>query len=371
MNRSINYEQNRELEDNDIGNESSLYEITLYQRKYTIAIGKDRSVPERRNFYYVPVYLIYKGKVKSQIGAFEFESSEKNEKARIQPCLDKENDFDLNRLGGIVLYHFVDDMFMKQTESEMSPAELSELEYEYQNKKRKTEISIENGEKEDKDEEEDDFFNLTIPKNKISKQINSSDKLLKDGLFVLDKNKKLPETLLEETKEDSLVMKKEYNEKMSKKGTWVEKFMKNRQYDIVETESNGNCFFDAIRIAFSQIGYITTVDKLRALLSNEVTEELFDTYKTLFLNADGEKKEIENQMRIISKTNSELRKRMEKITETSERDKIRKNAKELIIKHDSLKEQLQNAKTMLNEFEFMRDVDSIEKLREVIKTTRY
>ena len=43
-----------------------------------------------------------------------------------------------------------------------------------------------------------------------------TDELLKDGLFVLDKNKKLPETLLEETKEDSIKQKKKFSEKSSK-----------------------------------------------------------------------------------------------------------------------------------------------------------
>ena len=122
MNRSINYDQNRDLEVDDIGYESPIYEITLYDRKYMIAVGKNRKVPEKKNKYYVPVYLVYKDRIKSQIGAFEFESAEKNEKARLQPFLDKEGDLDLNRLGDIILYHFTDDLFMKQTQAEVSPA---------------------------------------------------------------------------------------------------------------------------------------------------------------------------------------------------------------------------------------------------------
>ena len=143
MNRSIHYDQNRDLEPDDIGHESPIYEITLYDRKYMIAVGKNRKVPEKKHTYYIPVYLVYKERVKSQIGAFEFESAEKNEKARLQPFLDKDGDLDLNRLGDIILYHFIDDLFMKQTQAEVSPVEINELEYEHQSKKRKTDTEKE------------------------------------------------------------------------------------------------------------------------------------------------------------------------------------------------------------------------------------
>jgi hypothetical protein len=370
MSRNINYDENREIEDDDIGYESPLYEITLFDRKYIITIGKDRKVPEKKNAYYFPVYLVYKHRIKSQIGAFEYESVEKNMKARIEPFLDKERDIDLNRMGDIILYHFVDDLFMKQTHAEVSPIEMNELEYEYQSKKRTKD------EKDEKDEidqyDNDDVLSLKIPKGKESKQITHSDELLKDGFFVLDKNRKLPETLLEETKEDSIKQKKKYSEKGSKKSsTWIERFMKNNDYDIVETLDNGDCLFDTIRLAFSQIGYITTIQKLRAILSNEVTDEIFQTYKNLFLSAEQEKESIDKRMRVISVTVKDLKKRLEKITEKEERKKIIDNIKNITEEYQKIKEELLSTESMISEFKFMRGIENIENLREVIKTTSY
>lgn len=368
MSQNIYYDQNRDLETDDIGYESNMYVITLYQRKYIIAVGKERKIPEKRNKYYIPAYLIYKNRVKSQIGAFEFESVEKNANARIQHFLDKEGDLDLNRLGDILLYHFVDDTFLKQTQSEVSPAEISELEFDYQHK-----IREKKSEEEKKDElvEEDDTLSLVLPKTKQSNQMVQSNELLKDGLFILDKNKKLPETLLEETKEDSLRKRKEYNEKGSKKSAWIEKFMKNNDYDIVETLSNGDCLFDAIRIAFAQIGYVTTVEKLRALLSNNVTDEIFQTYRNLYLNAEQEKQNIEQRMRVISKTVKEMKKRLEHITSKDERASIIDNTKKITEEYQKIKEELVNTNALIQEFQFMRGVNNIEELREVIKTTNY
>lgn len=369
MNRSIHYDQNRDLEPDDIGHESPLYEITLYDRKYMIAVGKNRKVPEKKHAYYIPVYLVYKQHIKSQIGAFEFESAEKNDKARLQPFLDKEGDLDLNRLGDIILYHFTDDLFMKQTEAEVSPAEINELEYENQSKKRgKTEESIQ---EEKEKEDEDDPLTLTIPKGKQSKQMKKTDDLLKDGIFVLDKDKKLPETLLEETKEDSIKQKKNYSDKGSKKSAWIERFMKNNDYDIVETHANGDCLFDTIRIAFSQIGYNTTIAKLRAILSNEVTDTIFQTYKNLYLGGEDSKKVTEQRMRIISKTVKELKQRLEKITEKTERKKIFDNIKQITKEYETIKEDLIGTNKIIEDFQFMKGVDTLEELREVIKTTSY
>ena len=369
MNRSIHFDQNHDLEHDDIGYQSNLYEITLYDRKHLIAVGKERKVQDKKHSYYIPVYLVYKNKVKSQIGAFEFESAEKNEKARIQPFLDREGELDLNRFGDIILYHFVDDLFMKQSQTEISPAEISELEYEFQSKKHTRDEEIKHGEKETNDE--DDPLTLVIPKEKQSKQIRQSDELLKDGLFVLDKNKKLPDVLLEETKDDSTKLKKEYSEKGAKKMSWMERFMKNNEYDIVETQANGDCLFDTIRLAFSQIGYITTTEKLRALLSNEVTDDIFQTYRNLYLNADGEKQTIEQRIRVISGTVKELKKRLEKITEKEERKRILENIKEIVKEYETKKEELKSTNEMIEEFEFMRGVSTIEELREVVKTTNY
>lgn len=369
MNRSIHYDQNRDLEPDDIGYESPIYEITLYSRKYMIAVGKNRKVTEKKHTYYIPVYLVYKQRVKSQIGAFEFESAEKNDKARLQPFLDKEGDLDLNRLGDIILYHFTDDLFMKQTEAEVSPAEISELEYENQSKKRgKTEESIQ---EEKEKEDEDDPLTLTIPKGKQSTQIQKTDDLLKDGLFVLDKDKKLPDTLLEETKEDSIKQKKNYSDKGSKKSAWIERFMKNNDYDIVETNANGDCLFDTIRIAFSQIGYNTTIAKLRAILSNEVTDTIFQTYKNLYLGGEDSKKVTEQRMRIISKTVKDLKHRLEKITEKTERKKIFDNIKQITEEYETIKEDLSGTNKIIEDFQFMKGVDTLEELRQVINTTSY
>ena len=56
--------------------------------------------------------------------------------------------------------------------------------------------------------------------------------------------------------------------------------MKNSNYDIVDTVTNGDCFFDAVRIALEQEkGDSTSIIKLRKIISDEITDDMFEQYK--------------------------------------------------------------------------------------------
>jgi chromosome segregation ATPase len=71
------------------------------------------------------------------------------------------------------------------------------------------------------------------------------------------------------------------------------------------------------------------IEKLRALLSNNLTDEIFQTYRNLYLNADQEKQNVEQRMRVIAKTVKELKKRLEQITSKDERTNLLNNIKKI------------------------------------------
>jgi len=378
--RGIYFEQSRDLDEMDIGYESNLYEITIFGRIHTIAIGKHRKVPDIRHGYYIPVYLIYKGRVKSQIGAFQFESAEKSEKAQIQPFLDKEGEFDLNRFSDLILYHFADDAFFYDTHSEMTPAEIGEIESEYISEQ------VEKSKNTDKSTEEEDLSEesgaLVLTESDLKKQeqknrnksssLKSADILLRSGIFEHDTTRKAPETLLEETKDQASNLRKEYQKGSHKTSApWIEKFMQNREFNIIETSDNGDCLFDSIRVAFSQIGYITTIDKLRSILVSELTDEQYELYRTLYLNTVLEKEEIERRMKTIVKTVDDFKKRLAKTVDKSDRDKLIKSAKAVETEYKGLKGNLSFTKEMLEDVDFMKGIDTIDGLREFIKTPSF
>jgi hypothetical protein len=46
------YEESRILEEEDIGYETPLYNITIYDKPFLIAVGKERKLIQKKNTYY-------------------------------------------------------------------------------------------------------------------------------------------------------------------------------------------------------------------------------------------------------------------------------------------------------------------------------
>jgi hypothetical protein len=369
MNKNMYYEENRNLEDEDVGYDSPLYTITIYDKHFLLSIGKERKLVTKKNYFYFPVYLMNKNQVQSQIGALEFESTKEKKEDRIKPYLDSSGDIDLNRLGDIIFYSFADYDYFHAITVNITPASISEMETKYANK-----ISEELEESSENEYEEDllpETFELNESDIKRSKAIVHSEKVLKDGVFDIDRSIKRPVTLPEETKEDSIATKKEYRER--KNPTWIETHMKNNHFDIVETDDNGDCLFDTIRIAYEQLGYKTTIQKLRALVAKEATDEMFTEYRELYQGAIGEKADIEKELRRLVTVNKELKKRLKTIppTDKTQRNKIIKDANEISGKHKDLKEKLDDNSKLLSEFSFMANVDTLDKLREYIQHSSF
>ena len=365
MDKNMYYEENRNLEEEDVGYDSPIYTVTLYDKHFLLTVGKERKLVTKKNCYYFPVYLMNKTQVQSQIGALEFETNKESKEDRLKPYLDSSGDLDLNRLGDIIFYSFADYDFFHNITVDITPVILSEMETKYSNKTLE-ELEYVEGE-EDSEPVGSSAFELDETDIKKSKAMVHSEKVLKEGVFDIDRSIKIPATLTEETKEESMAAKKEYRERKGQ--TWIESYMKNNHFDIVETNDNGDCLFDTVRIAYEQIGYKTTIQRLRAIVAKEATDEMFIEYREIYQGAIGEKADIEKEMRRLVTVNKELKKRLKSISpsDKDQRSKIIKDANEISEKHKDLKETLSDNTTLLSEFSFMSKVGTLDQLREYIQ----
>ena len=373
MNRLAFYEVNEKLEEEDVGLDTPLYSIDFYDKEYLIALGNERILKTKKNTYYFPVYLITDIKddpaVFKQIGVYEFESTEKSQKDRKKTFLDKDGDINPKIFQDIILYPFADRDFFEKSTFAVNKSDIIQLEDTYERANRKTGVNTL-----ESPPNPDDPFELSIPVGKASASAMKSREVLKDGVFVNDPTIKVPATLVEENKEESLRLKKEF--KNSKQNKWIENFMKNNNYDIIPTDDNGDCYFDTIRLAFLQIGYVTTIAKLRAIVANSADEDLYEFYSSQYIELSKGKQESEEEMKTLRRNSEELKKRLKSIAQNEKNENeikvIKQNLVEIKDKYDKINEYLnQIFPSLFNDFKFMEFIKSLDELREYMKTSRY
>ena len=366
INPDIEYSELNSIDKSDIDYESTVYDIQLYDNDLEIALGKEIFTKQEKGIIFYSIYLLLGSIVACKIGIFEIESD------KFHNILDTDNDIDLKK--GNILY-FNNENYVRELIKEYNENN-KEVRVETVNEEPELEVDdkIEVDKEDDKmekdnsEDESEDVFKLNITEEKKSKQQEKTDETLKEGIFEIDDSERAV-NLPEETKEDSEKMKEEYVEKPKNK--WIETFMRNNNYDVEETNKDGNCFFETICKAYDQIGYHTTIDKLRALLANEATEELYEQYRTLYISFLSELQDKDKQMGGLKKIGTELKKRNQRTQSKEESKELLNQAEEVIEKYNKIKVEKEDVKELLEEFKFMEGIDSLEKLKAYIQTSHY
>ena len=69
LNSSINYAESRRIDDHDNNYEASLYTISLFDKKISIAIGQLKNMYQKEyGIVYFPIYLVQNKKTVLQLG---------------------------------------------------------------------------------------------------------------------------------------------------------------------------------------------------------------------------------------------------------------------------------------------------------------
>jgi len=211
INKEINYVETKTIDPEDNGYHSSLYEMYIHDKPITIALGKQKYTFSSKSVLYYPIYLVVNQKIKAQIGVYEIQSS------RSLNVLDEDGDIDLTKIGEPLLYSFVNSKFIEKVLSK--PIENDKKAHvEHDKKKEKPDEIVEI---DDIDVDENDVMKLKIPEGEMSKEMEKTVKISKDGIFEIDKNMKQPISLKEETEEDSNKQKMEFKRNFKKLSTII------------------------------------------------------------------------------------------------------------------------------------------------------
>ena len=171
--------------------------------------------------------------------------------------------------------------------------------------------------------------------------------------------------------EETIATREKEAYKKGKKEPWIQTFMHNNNFDIVENEGGGDCLFASIRDGLSRVGVTTTVEEMRAIVAEAATDATFDQYSSLFNSIAGERDRISAEIKQVAADHKEMVRRAKQATDRSDKLALATKAKELSNAHKLLKAEKQDADSMFGEFEFMDAVSNLEDLKAKMQTKDY
>jgi predicted NAD-dependent protein-ADP-ribosyltransferase YbiA (DUF1768 family) len=365
INPEVTYRESKIIDEEDIGYKSQVYELDVNNEDendtltITVVIGKPKYIYTDKNIIFFPIYAVHRSRIRSQIGVFEVKSSQIIN-------VYKNGELDVSRLSKPLYFSFAKPVYLATLEADPKLFENAPLTPSPVEPTKPLESILEN------ERTEDEHLSLRLDKTNISAAHKESENELERGLLEDVKGFKANEPLAEETKEMADSERSEYKE--SSRDTWIEKYMRNNNYRIHEVESNGDCLFAVIRDAFADIGKKTTVDKLRAVLSKEMTDAVFHEYRKVYLSFLDEVQSLNRDLAAIENTIKEYKKSVKQIS-----DKTTADAKEMLNKSKELEQEKKNIVAKIKETEEMQTVytgnmkhiDTLEKMRQHIKTTSF
>ena len=351
INSEVSYPELKRVDSDDLKLEANLYQIEIKGVDVIIAVGNSKNTFEDKNILFFPVYLVKNNNKVIQIGVYEIEAT------RYINYLDEDNNINIEKLNEPLIYTFVNDSMLKKLRlvPEISLKNIGES----KKQEKKEESDSESEEEELSDEE-------------MVKAISAEEyeiPLERRNIFVLTKGSKIPALLPEENSKKAKDNREKYHE--DKNDIWVQKFMKNKYYDITDNEGGGDCFFATIRDAFSNIAQHTTVPKLRKELSENATDEVFMGYKEQYDEARNSLIADTNKIKELALGYNEIKEKFKQALDRNEQKLLSANSKKVKEEHDRLVNEKKVTAKMLDEYKFMKGIDTLEKFKKIIKTCEF
>jgi predicted NAD-dependent protein-ADP-ribosyltransferase YbiA (DUF1768 family) len=346
----VSYPELKSVDSGDFKKEANLYQLEIKDIDVIIAIGNAKNTFEDKNILYFPIYLVKHNNKVVQIGVYEIKASD------YLTYLDDYNNLDVEKMSEPLVYSFVTKEFLNKShlKPEVPLRRLEELE----GKKGKDLDDDSSSSEDEKEEREEIEYNehYEIPKER-------------EDIFIMTRGVPLPSLLKEETKKAAKDIREKYHE--SSNDTWIEKFMKNKNYRIIDNEGGGDCLFATVRDAFSSIAQQTSVNKIRKKLSNEVTNEIFLNYKEQYDMYTASLIKDTNQIKELAAEYVLLKQRFAEIIDRNEQKMISNEAKKVKAEHDRLVEEKKVSAEILKEFKFMKGVDTLEAFKSKIRKCEF
>ena len=331
LNSNINYPDIKSVNVTDLQQKRQLYKLNILNLDIIIAVGKVLHSYEARKIIYSPIYLVTDDKKVFQIGVYEIDIQDHD------IILDKNESLDLTKYNtSPLMYKFVDKDLL--------------LSFRFDPNNTKTLKNI-----------NDDILIIENTDYKIPEE--------RKDIFISLREMPIPPLLRTETKEEANDISEKYKE--DRNDLWIQKFMKNKYYNLVDNDGSGDCLFLTIRDAFYSIGQQTSVSKLRKRLSNEATQDIFDEYYNLY-NSYKENYETDNQkIKDLKEEYTKIKEKFANTIDRNEKNSLLELSSRIKKEHDSYVNTKKMNRELFVEYEFMKGIDTFTKFKELILTPAF
>ena len=255
IDKSVNYPELKKVDPDDLSKESNLFQITApnMDMDIIIAIGSAKKTFANKNITFFPVYLVKNNNNVIQIGIYEIPS------INVMDYMDEEGEIDIERLDEPLLYTFATKEYITKLRLVPESEEIEEKQ-----KARAKELLQKGPSEKGKEGQKGPSEKGKEGKEKITEILIPQ---IRRDVFTPRLSANIPPALKPEGARDAADFRAKYHE--GDKDVWMQKFMKNKNYGLLDNEGKGDCLFATIRDAFQSIGQDTTVGKLRDKVSRE------------------------------------------------------------------------------------------------------
>jgi predicted NAD-dependent protein-ADP-ribosyltransferase YbiA (DUF1768 family) len=347
LDNDVSYPEIKSVDSGDLKTEAELYQLEIKDVDVIIAVGNAKNTFEDKNILYFPIYLVKHNNKVIQIGVYEIKATD------YLIYLDDYNNLDVEKLTEPLIYSFCTKELLNKLR--LQPDVPLKRMVDTRREKEEGEIS----ESEEEEEKETKYeYNETyeIPEER------------KD-IFILTKGVPIPPLIREETQKQAKDNREKYHEASS--DTWIEKFMMNKNYNIVDNEGGGDCLFATIRDAFSSISQQSSVNKIRKKLADEATDKIYEGYKEHYDMYTASLITDTNKIKQLEAEYLMLKQRFASIIDRNEQKIISEEAKKVKKEHDKLVEEKKITMQILQEYKFMKGVDTLDKFKSKIKKCEF
>jgi len=357
LNPDINYREYKQLERDDADYDATMYEIELLGKEIRIAIGRGKT--DKKDILYYPMYLINTDdRVVKQIGVFEIRADQANE------VLDDDDDLDINKLPHPLVYSFVTaGMLEADSRGKKAPIVLQDA---------VADAALGLADAALAQADADAVADADAALAQADAVAEDADAAVAEDADAVDqalRSKMKALSLPAQTKDTAEAEHTEY--KKSPDQPWIQTHMQNNSFGITDNEAGGDCLFAVIRDAFRTRGKYVEVPELRRKLAAEATEEVFQNYKENYTMLAESITSTEAEMRQLADANAKLKQRLERTTEAKEQQAIiaesRRNARQF----KRLKSELALTRELLQDFYFIKNVNTLEDFREMLKSSAF